>query len=80
MYNMFEFYRFGVFGYFILKFFFKNNKDGEDYDGGCDVDVFVIFLNKKVGIVCIFLGGLSNDVCLFLIFYILCMILIGFDY
>lgn len=58
--------RFGVFGYFILKFFLKNNKDGEDYDGGWDLNLFVEFLNKKVGIFCIFFGVLSDDVCLFL--------------
>lgn len=32
-----------------MKFFPKNNKAGEDYDGGRDVDDFVKFINEKCG-------------------------------
>ncbi|CAM8973702.1 unnamed protein product [Rhodiola kirilowii] len=41
--------RYGVSGYPTLKFFPKNNKAGEDYDGGRDVDDFVTFINEKSG-------------------------------
>lgn len=53
--------RFGVSGYPTLKFFPKSNKDGEDYDGGRDVDAFVTFLNKKAGTARTSSGGLSNN-------------------
>ncbi|KAL0387359.1 UNVERIFIED_CONTAM: putative protein disulfide-isomerase A6 [Sesamum radiatum] len=36
-------------GYPTLKFFPKNNKAGEDYDGGRDLDDFVTFINEKCG-------------------------------
>lgn len=32
-----------------MKFFPKNNKAGEDYDGGRDLDDFVTFINGKCG-------------------------------
>ncbi|CAM8927469.1 unnamed protein product [Rhodiola kirilowii] len=41
--------KYGVSGYPTLKFFPKNNKAGEDYDGGRDVEDFVSFINKKCG-------------------------------
>lgn len=41
--------RYGVSGYPTLKFFPKGNKDGEDYDGGRDLDDFVAFINGKCG-------------------------------
>ncbi|KAI3448509.1 hypothetical protein Pfo_005174 [Paulownia fortunei] len=41
--------RYGVSGYPTLKFFPKNNKAGEDYDGGRDLDEFVTFINEKCG-------------------------------
>nr|XP_043625466.1 probable protein disulfide-isomerase A6 [Erigeron canadensis] len=41
--------KYGVSGYPTIKFFPKNNKDGEDYDGGRDLDSFVTFINKKCG-------------------------------
>ncbi|KAJ0980609.1 hypothetical protein J5N97_008864 [Dioscorea zingiberensis] len=41
--------KYGVSGYPTLKFFPKNNKAGEDYDGGRDVDDFVNFINEKCG-------------------------------
>ncbi|KAG0590603.1 hypothetical protein M758_1G102300 [Ceratodon purpureus] len=53
--------RFGVSGYPTLKFFPKTNKDGEDYDGGRDVNAIVEFLNKKAGTSRTASGALSND-------------------
>lgn len=41
--------RYGVSGFPTLKFFPKNNKAGEDYEGGRDVDDFVSFINEKSG-------------------------------
>lgn len=41
--------KYGVSGYPTLKFFPKNNKAGEDYDGGRDLDEFVTFINEKSG-------------------------------
>jgi len=39
--------KYGVSGFPTLKFFPKTNKAGEDYDGGCDLDAFVAFINEK---------------------------------
>ncbi|CAI9768919.1 unnamed protein product [Fraxinus pennsylvanica] len=41
--------KYGVSGFPTLKFFPKNNKAGEDYDGGRDLDEFVSFINGKCG-------------------------------
>lgn len=41
--------KYGVSGYPTLKFFPKDNKAGEDYDGGRDVDDFVSFINQRCG-------------------------------
>ncbi|XP_071715978.1 probable protein disulfide-isomerase A6 [Rutidosis leptorrhynchoides] len=41
--------KYGVSGYPTIKFFPKNNKDGEDYEGGRDIDSFVTFINEKCG-------------------------------
>jgi protein disulfide-isomerase A6 len=41
--------KYGVSGFPTLKFFPKNNKAGEDYDGGRDLDDFVTFINEKSG-------------------------------
>ncbi|KAK4476726.1 hypothetical protein RD792_015886 [Penstemon davidsonii] len=41
--------KYGVSGFPTLKFFPKNNKAGEDYEGGRDVDDFVTFINEKSG-------------------------------
>ncbi|KAK4427612.1 putative protein disulfide-isomerase A6 [Sesamum alatum] len=41
--------KYGVSGFPTLKFFPKNNKAGEDYEGGRDLDDFVTFINEKCG-------------------------------
>lgn len=41
--------KYGISGFPTLKFFPKNNKDGEDYEGGRDLDDFVNFINEKCG-------------------------------
>ncbi|GFP87908.1 probable protein disulfide-isomerase a6 [Phtheirospermum japonicum] len=41
--------KYGVSGYPTLKFFPKNNKAGDDYDGGRDLEDFVTFINEKCG-------------------------------
>ncbi|XP_020212395.1 probable protein disulfide-isomerase A6 [Cajanus cajan] len=41
--------KYGVSGYPTLKFFPKNNKAGEDYGGGRDLDDFVAFINERCG-------------------------------
>eukprot|EP00250_Pteridium_aquilinum_P013379 c21307_g1_i1 orf=250-1365(+) len=41
--------KYGVSGYPTLKFFPKGNKEGEDYDGGRDLDDFVAFINERAG-------------------------------
>ncbi|KAL8171803.1 hypothetical protein V2J09_023607 [Rumex salicifolius] len=41
--------KFGVTGFPTLKFFSKNNKEGEDYEGGRDLNDFVNFFNDKCG-------------------------------
>lgn len=41
--------KYDVSGYPTLKFFPKNNKAGEDYGGGRDLDDFVAFINEKCG-------------------------------
>ncbi|CAA7398359.1 unnamed protein product [Spirodela intermedia] len=41
--------KYGVGGYPTLKFFPKNNKAGDDYNGGRDLDDFVAFINEKSG-------------------------------
>ncbi|KAL7084108.1 hypothetical protein ACP275_14G204400 [Erythranthe tilingii] len=41
--------KFGVSGFPTLKFFPKNNKAGEEYDGGRDLNEFVTFINEKCG-------------------------------
>ncbi|XP_015874917.3 probable protein disulfide-isomerase A6 [Ziziphus jujuba] len=41
--------KYDVSGFPTLKFFPKNNKDGEDYNGGRDLDDFVAFINEKSG-------------------------------
>jgi protein disulfide-isomerase A6 len=51
-----------VTGYPTLKFFPKNNKDGEDCDADRTLAAFVDFLNEKVGTLCTTTGTLNDDV------------------
>ncbi|CAK9220024.1 unnamed protein product [Sphagnum troendelagicum] len=53
--------RYGVTGYPTLKFFPKNNKDGEDYDADRTLAAFVDFLNEKVGTSRTTTGTLNDD-------------------
>jgi protein disulfide-isomerase A6 len=53
--------RYGVSGYPTLKFFPKDNKKGEEYNGGRDVNAFVEFLNEKAGTARTSTGALSDD-------------------
>jgi protein disulfide-isomerase-like protein len=41
--------RFGVSGFPTIKFFPKDNKAGEEYSGGRDLEDFVTFINSKAG-------------------------------
>jgi protein disulfide-isomerase A6 len=41
--------RFGVSGFPTIKFFPKDNKDGEEYNSGRDGEAFVKFMNEKAG-------------------------------
>ncbi|KAH8517261.1 hypothetical protein Peur_048468 [Populus x canadensis] len=41
--------KYGVSGFPTLKFFPKGNKAGEEYEGGRDLDDFVVFINEKAG-------------------------------
>lgn len=42
-------FRYGISGFPTLKFFPKGNKEGEDYEGGRDLEDFVSFINEKCG-------------------------------
>lgn len=55
--------RFDVGGFPTLKFFPKNNKAGEDYDGDRDLDDFVTFINEKCGTSRDANGKLTSKVC-----------------
>ena len=52
--------KYGVSGFPTLKFFPKTNKAGEDYDGGCDLDAFVAFINEKSNTNCDGQGRLTS--------------------
>uniref|UniRef100_A0A2P2L7M9 protein disulfide-isomerase n=1 Tax=Rhizophora mucronata TaxID=61149 RepID=A0A2P2L7M9_RHIMU len=41
--------KYGVSGYPTLKFFPRNNKAGEEYEGGRQLEDFVTFINEKCG-------------------------------
>lgn len=47
--NIWTLCRYGVSGFPTLKFFPKNNKEGEEYGGGRDLEDFVDFINEKSG-------------------------------
>eukprot|EP00056_Hartaetosiga_gracilis_P010512 m.155789 g.155789 ORF g.155789 m.155789 type:complete len:356 (-) comp13329_c0_seq1:3468-4535(-) len=53
--------RYGVTGFPTLKWFPKNNKDGEAYNGGRGGDDLVSFVNDKTGAKRILGGGLAED-------------------
>eukprot|EP00055_Hartaetosiga_balthica_P018471 m.134452 g.134452 ORF g.134452 m.134452 type:complete len:378 (-) comp9609_c0_seq1:3606-4739(-) len=53
--------KFGVTGFPTLKWFPKDNKDGEDYRGGRDGADLVSFVNGKTGSKRILGGGLTDD-------------------
>ncbi|CAM6034959.1 unnamed protein product [Sphagnum compactum] len=53
--------KYGVSGYPTLKFFPKNNKDGEDYDTSRTLEGFVDFLNEKTGSSRTTTGGLNDN-------------------
>ena len=55
--------RYGITGFPTLKFFPKNIKAGEDYNGGRDVDDFVTFINEKCGTNRDAKGKLTSKVC-----------------
>jgi protein disulfide-isomerase A6 len=52
---------YGVTGYPTIKFFPKNNKAGESYEGGRELDDFVTFINDKAGTQRLASGGLNEQ-------------------
>eukprot|EP00672_Neobodo_designis_P025339 CAMPEP_0174831124 /NCGR_PEP_ID=MMETSP1114-20130205/2926_1 /TAXON_ID=312471 /ORGANISM="Neobodo designis, Strain CCAP 1951/1" /LENGTH=364 /DNA_ID=CAMNT_0016064945 /DNA_START=38 /DNA_END=1132 /DNA_ORIENTATION=- len=53
--------KYGVSGFPTIKFFPKDNKDGEEYNSGRDGEAFVKFLNEKTGTKRAFGGGFAAD-------------------
>lgn len=53
--------RFGVSGFPTIKFFPRNNKEGEEYEGGRDEQEFIDFLNKRCGTNRISGGGIDAE-------------------
>jgi len=53
--------RFGVSGFPTIKFFPKNNKAGEEYNGGRSEQDFIDFLNKKCGTNRVAGGGIDDQ-------------------
>jgi len=53
--------RFDVGGYPTIKFFPKNNKDGEEYNGGRSEQDFIDFLNEKCGTNRVSGGGINDQ-------------------
>lgn len=53
--------KFGVSGFPTLKFFPKDNKDGEEYSEGRGEEDFINFLNKKCGTQRVSGGGLNEE-------------------
>jgi len=54
--------KYGVSSFPTLKFFAKNNKGPENYEGGRSEDAFVAFLNEKCGTHRAVGGGLNDQV------------------
>jgi protein disulfide-isomerase A6 len=55
--------RYGVTSFPTIKFFSKDNKEPEDYEGGRTEDDFVAYLNEKCGTHRAVGGGLNDQVC-----------------
>ena len=55
--------KYGVSGYPTFKFFSKDNKDGEDYEGDRREADIVAYLNEKCGTNRAVGGGLNDQVC-----------------
>ena len=53
--------RFGVSGFPTIKFFSKDNKAGEAYNGGRGEEDFTKYLNEKCGLKRVSGGGLAGD-------------------
>ena len=53
--------RFGVSGFPTIKFFPKDNKDGEAYNGGRSQEDFITYLNARCGLKRVAGGGLTDD-------------------
>ncbi|XP_065828388.1 uncharacterized protein [Oscarella lobularis] len=53
--------KYGVSGFPTIKFFPKDNKDGEDYSGGRETSDFITFLNDKCGTHRVEGGGLDSS-------------------
>lgn len=52
--------RFGISGFPTIKFFPKNNKDGEEYNSGRSEEDFISFLNEKCGTNRVSGGGIDE--------------------
>jgi len=53
--------RFGVSGFPTIKFFPKDNKEGEAYNGGRGEEDFIKYLNARCGLTRVSGGGLTSD-------------------
>jgi len=53
--------RFGISGFPTIKFFPKNNKEGEEYNGGRNEQDFINFLNEKCGTNRVAGGGIDDS-------------------
>merc|ERR1712048_1505564 len=53
--------RFGITGFPTIKFFPKDNKAGEAYNGGRSAEDFIAFLNEKCGLNRVAGGGLTDS-------------------
>ena len=55
--------KYGVTGFPTIKFFSKDNKEPEDYEGARTEDGIVAYLNEKCGTQRAVGGGLNDQVC-----------------